>query len=137
MRIDYRPRSVVAAGILASIAVAASLSARASMDDTRANATTRVVDDAALADESSGDNWLAFGRTYSEQRFSPLTQVNDATIGRLAPDWVVRTALIIRDDQDLLGAAGVCHAPLDQSVKDEVTFRRRFRACVSRPARAA
>ena len=30
------------------------------------------VDDAALADESRGEDWLAFGRTYSEQRFSPL-----------------------------------------------------------------
>ena len=39
--------------------------------------------------KSSGDNWLAFGRTYSEQRFSPLTQVNDTTVSRLAPDWVV------------------------------------------------
>ena len=32
---------------------------------------------------------MAFGRTYSEQRFSPLAQVNDATVNRLAPDWVV------------------------------------------------
>ena len=30
-----------------------------------------VVDDAALTDESDGRNWLGFGRTYSEKRFSP------------------------------------------------------------------
>lgn len=32
-----------------------------------------VVDDAAMGDETSGENWLAFGRTYSEQRFSPIS----------------------------------------------------------------
>lgn len=50
--------------------------------------TPRTVDDAALADEANGDNWLAYGRTYSEQRFSPLTQIGASTVGRLAPDWV-------------------------------------------------
>ena len=48
-----------------------------------------VVDDAALGNEAAGDNWLAYGRTYSEQRFSPLAQVNESTVSRLAPDWVV------------------------------------------------
>ncbi|MFT6017124.1 MAG: glucose dehydrogenase, partial [Candidatus Azotimanducaceae bacterium] len=28
------------------------------------------IDDAALADEANTDEWLAYGRTYSEQRFS-------------------------------------------------------------------
>lgn len=46
-----------------------------------------LVDDAALADASQGDDWLAFGRTYDEQRFSPLTQVNDQTIGELGVAW--------------------------------------------------
>ena len=40
------------------------------------------------ADQDPG-NWMSDGRTYSEQRFSPLTQVNDTTVSRLAPDWVV------------------------------------------------
>ena len=49
--------------------------------------TGTVVDDAAMTDESSGDNWLAFGRTYSEQRFSPLDQINDSTVSWLGVDW--------------------------------------------------
>ena len=36
-----------------------------------------VVNDAAMADEDAAENWLAFGRTYSEQRYSPLDQIND------------------------------------------------------------
>jgi quinohemoprotein ethanol dehydrogenase len=55
------------------------------------NACTRepvlVVDDAALADESRGENWLAFGRTYSEQRFSPLEQINRSNVTGLGIDW--------------------------------------------------
>jgi quinohemoprotein ethanol dehydrogenase len=46
-----------------------------------------IVDDVAMADETQGDDWLAYGRTSSEERFSPLTQINDANVGELAPDW--------------------------------------------------
>ncbi len=46
-----------------------------------------MVNDSAMVDESRGDNWLAFGRTYSEQRFSPLTQVNTFNVGDLSVDW--------------------------------------------------
>jgi quinohemoprotein ethanol dehydrogenase len=48
-----------------------------------------MVDDAAMADETSGENWLAFGRTYSEQRFSPLDQVDDVNVSKLGVDWYV------------------------------------------------
>ena len=36
------------------------------------------VDDAALrAADSDAANWITYGRTYSEQRFSPLSQINE------------------------------------------------------------
>ena len=38
------------------------------------------------ADKEPG-NWLTHGRTYSEQRFSPLTQINDQTVGNLGLAW--------------------------------------------------
>ena len=37
------------------------------------------------ADDSS--NWMSYGRTYSEQRFSPLKQVNLETVGELGLAW--------------------------------------------------
>jgi len=40
-----------------------------------------------MGNETQGANWLAFGRTYSEQRFSPLTQINSLNVGDLAVDW--------------------------------------------------
>jgi quinohemoprotein ethanol dehydrogenase len=47
------------------------------------------VDDTALGNEAGGEHWLAYGRTYSEQRFSPLTQISDRTVSRLRPEWFV------------------------------------------------
>ena len=36
---------------------------------------------------NDGANWLSYGRTYDEQRFSPLTQVNDTSVGKLGLAW--------------------------------------------------
>src|SRR5271163_4815541 len=48
------------------------------------------VDEARLlhADEEPG-NWMTHGRTYSEQRFSPLKQINDQNAGQLGLAWYV------------------------------------------------
>jgi quinohemoprotein ethanol dehydrogenase len=34
-------------------------------------------------------NWMTYGGTYAETRFSPLTEINEKTIARLKPAWVV------------------------------------------------
>jgi quinohemoprotein ethanol dehydrogenase len=38
------------------------------------------------ADKEPG-NWITYGRTYSEQRFSPLKQITDANVGQLSLAW--------------------------------------------------
>lgn len=45
-------------------------------------------DDARLlaADRDSA-NWLMYGRTYTDQRFSPLSQINQQTVSRLGLVW--------------------------------------------------
>jgi quinohemoprotein ethanol dehydrogenase len=40
-----------------------------------------------LAADKDGDNWMAFGRTPDEQRFSPLDQVNTETVKNLGLAW--------------------------------------------------
>jgi PQQ-dependent dehydrogenase (methanol/ethanol family) len=46
------------------------------------------VDAARLtAANSDGDNWMTYGRTYAEQRFSPLTDVSTDTVGKLGLAW--------------------------------------------------
>jgi quinohemoprotein ethanol dehydrogenase len=46
------------------------------------------VDDARLLKaDADGANWLSYGRTMDEQRFSPLTQVSDSNVGQLGLEW--------------------------------------------------
>src|SRR5471032_804777 len=40
----------------------------------------------ANADAEPG-NWLSYGRTYSEQRYSPLTKINDKNVQKLGLAW--------------------------------------------------
>jgi quinohemoprotein ethanol dehydrogenase len=46
------------------------------------------VDESRLlhADDEPG-NWMSHGRTYNEQRFSPLKQINDQNVGQLGLAW--------------------------------------------------
>ena len=50
--------------------------------------STKILDDAQLrsADQDSG-NWLMYGRTYDDHRFSPLNQINEQTVGKLGLAW--------------------------------------------------
>ncbi len=50
--------------------------------------TIGLIDDARINNAASEPgNWLAYGRTYEEQRFSPLTQVNKDNVGELGLAW--------------------------------------------------
>jgi quinohemoprotein ethanol dehydrogenase len=52
----------------------------------------RPIDDAALAAaDARPHEWLTYGRTYDEQRFSPLDGINERTIGRLKLAWAFDT----------------------------------------------
>jgi quinohemoprotein ethanol dehydrogenase len=42
---------------------------------------------AALLDGSVNADWPAYGRTYGEQHYSPLTQINDTNVSGLALAW--------------------------------------------------
>ncbi len=58
-----------------------------------------VVDDAAIADESDGANWLAYGKTHSEKRYSPLSQINLETVSGLGLEWFLDLPI----DRTLIG----------------------------------
>ena len=55
-----------------------------------------------LSDESRGEDWLAFGRTLSEQRFSPLRQIDTSNVKDLKVDWFI----------DLPDKSGLVSTPL-------------------------
>ena len=57
------------------------------------------VDDATLSVMGNGKNWAAFGRNYTEQRYSPLTKVNTNSVKGLGLDWYMD----LPDDRSLTG----------------------------------
>ena len=46
-----------------------------------------VVDDRALSDEADSKNWLAYGKTYSEKRFSTLDEIDLQSVKQLSLKW--------------------------------------------------
>jgi quinohemoprotein ethanol dehydrogenase len=44
---------------------------------------------AMLSDTSNGQDWPAYGRTYGEQHFSPLVQINSDNVKRLGLAWAL------------------------------------------------
>ena len=83
--------NVIALGLIALGMVAATLSqsdddASGSINRGGASASASIgkIDTPRIVNaESEPGNWLAYGRTYAEQRHSPLTQINKKTIGDL------------------------------------------------------
>ncbi len=52
-----------------------------------AHAGDTVIDDKTLSVDGDGANWPAYGRNFSEQRYSPLEQVNVSTVKHLGVEW--------------------------------------------------
>ncbi|MDP1874348.1 PQQ-dependent dehydrogenase, methanol/ethanol family [Phenylobacterium sp.] len=50
-------------------------------------AGSKDVDQARLEAAETNAEWLSYGRSYSEQRFSPLTQINTESVGELGLAW--------------------------------------------------
>ena len=58
-----------------------------------------VVDAKALSDQAQGKNWLAYGRNFYEQRYSPLNQINTESVKRLGLEW----SMPLARDNSLVG----------------------------------
>ena len=52
-----------------------------------APAADTVVDDKYLSEEGDGANWAAYGRNSSEQRYSPLKEINADNVKQLGLAW--------------------------------------------------
>jgi quinohemoprotein ethanol dehydrogenase len=88
---------IASRGLSASIAALLALTACSTTADAPSPRT--LVDDAALTANTTGENWLAYGRLYNEQRYSPLANISDATISGLGVDWY----LDLPNSRSLLG----------------------------------
>jgi quinohemoprotein ethanol dehydrogenase len=77
-----KSRIVIVASLMVSVAT---LSA---CNTVGASGKGAAVDDKRLlAANADADNWLSYGRTYDEQRFSPLTDVSDKNVSTLGLEW--------------------------------------------------
>ena len=56
-------------------------------------ANVDVTDAMLLNAAKDQDNWLLNGRTYDNQRYSPLKQINPGNVGRLVPVAIVQTGV--------------------------------------------
>jgi quinohemoprotein ethanol dehydrogenase len=83
------------------------------------SAAAATVDGQAIADEKAGANWLSYGRTYSEQRFSPLKEINAENVGNLGVAWyldlpgqksLLSTPLVVDGIMDFSGGYSVVFA---------------------------
>ena len=79
----------------------------------------RVVDDSVISERSNTAEWLAYGRTHSEQRFSPLRDINDTNVTNLKVDWyldlpqdsgLVATPLVVEGVLYFVGQVNVIRA---------------------------
>ena len=73
-----RRNAAWSAGLIAMCAVSAWQVARSA--PTRAVTAERIL-------AADGADWLSYGRTYDEQRFSPLTSINDRNVAQLGLAW--------------------------------------------------
>ena len=70
-----------------SIGIAVLWSTAAAADSTPSKAAAAVAAGRLTAANREPDQWMSVGRTYDEQRFSPLTQINTETVSRLGLAW--------------------------------------------------
>jgi alcohol dehydrogenase (cytochrome c) len=73
-------------------------------------AQAEAIDDRRLkaAAETRGD-WLHYGRDYTQQRFSPLDQINRQSVQRLVPKWIYQTGSAATFQTTPLVADGVMY----------------------------
>ena len=108
----YRVRGAVFGALLAVGAFAPAASMAADVTEARIVA----------ADKEPG-NWLSYGRTYDEQRYSPLNQISDANVSGLAPAWSLDTGTVRGLEATPIVVDGIMYASLSWGITIAVDAR--------------
>ena len=82
------------------------------------SANSAPLDDSTLrgAAQDKG-NWLMYGRTYDDHRFSPLDQINEQTVGKLGLAWSHELGSTRGLEATPLVKDGILAGPAARSVK--------------------
>jgi quinohemoprotein ethanol dehydrogenase len=82
------PPSRISCALLIFTLACTSCGKHASRTETGSNAHAAAVDGARIENaDRDAANWLTHGRTYNEQRFSPLKSIDDGNVNRLGLEW--------------------------------------------------
>lgn len=123
---NLKPKRTITRGLAAGLLLSASfvLPAQAAQNQEIANSdnvtrteTAPIPDDAAVAvsDEAMAgakddrDNWLLHGRSYTNQRYSPLDEINVDTVDQLKPVALVQTGMVASFETTPVVADGVMY----------------------------
>jgi glucose dehydrogenase len=71
-----------------------------------------ISDQRLLSAQGDASNWLTYGRDYTNQRFSPLAQIDTRNVGKLAPRWVYRSGVESTFQASPIVADGVMYLSL-------------------------
>ncbi|WP_162419278.1 PQQ-dependent dehydrogenase, methanol/ethanol family [Cyclobacterium roseum] len=101
--------------------------------------------DVAIADEEQTSDWLAYGRTHNERRYSPATDINTENVADLKVDWfmelpddvgLVSTPLVVNGVMYFTGTMNIIRAvdatngaliwEYDPKVVDEIKGKRKI-----------
>ena len=82
-----RMKTILVAGTAVAVLAGCTPEPELTRADVIRAATATVATDRILAADAEPGNWLAHGRTYDEQRHSPLGDINDGNVGGLGLAW--------------------------------------------------
>ena len=100
--------------------------AAASLFGVVASLNAQVSSDRLLQADREPHNWLTYSRTYSNQRFSPLTQITPGNVASLELQWVWQARSLEKFEATALAVDGVLYtvqAPNDVVALDAATGR--------------
>jgi quinohemoprotein ethanol dehydrogenase len=81
------------------------------------------INGAAIADKTNTSGWLTYGRTYDQERFSPLNEINDTNASELKVDWFLDLPSNIGLRATPLVVNGVMYFPDNRNVLRAVDAR--------------
>lgn len=82
-----------------------------------------LVDKSLLTDDPSGVHWAGYGRSYNEQRYSPLDEISEATVGRLGLLWALELPEVHTVTTVPIAANGIIYFAAGYSVVHAVDAR--------------
>jgi len=88
-----------------------------------ATASTATNDDARLANDADGVNWMAYGRTYSETHGSPLAEINTSNVNKLGLEWSLDLGDIKNGATVPIAVDGILYFTVGQSFVHAVDAR--------------